>query len=100
MEKNFKDLLETVIFIKDYIVTNMATKEEVQELRSELREEIQEVREELQEFRQEVKAEFMGIKNRVGAIDNRIDDESAKRINLESRIRTVVPNLPATPDRV
>jgi len=95
MDQNTKDLLETVIFIKD----NMATKDDLAGLAQELRKEMQEFREEMQEFREEVKGEFIGLKNRMGGIDNRIDDEVFARKNLEERVRVVVPNLAAVPER-
>jgi len=85
MDKNITDLVETVNFIKDYMVTNMATKEEVAELRKEM------------------KDGFLGVTNRMGGIDNRIDDETFARKDLESRVRVVLPNLPnlpAAPERV
>ncbi|MBM3261224.1 hypothetical protein FJY93_02290 [Candidatus Kaiserbacteria bacterium] len=53
-----------------------------------------------EEFREEVRAEFNGLKNRMGAQDNRIDDESARRTDLENRVRVVLPNLPQAPERV
>jgi hypothetical protein len=36
MDKNTQDLLETVNFIKDYMIANMATKDDLVELRQEM----------------------------------------------------------------
>jgi hypothetical protein len=41
-----------------------------------------------------------GVESKIGGIHNRIDDEALKRGNLESRVRSVVPNLPPPPERV
>jgi flagellin-like hook-associated protein FlgL len=40
------------------------------------------------------------IESKIGGIHNRIDDESLKRANLETRVRSVLPNLPPPPERV
>lgn len=93
MDQNIKDLLESVNFIKDYMVTKMATKEEVNEARIELQQE-------LGELRQEMRDGFTAVTSRMGGIDNRIDNEVAQRKDLENRVRIVVPNLPLTPERV
>jgi hypothetical protein len=36
----------------------------------------------------------------IEAIERRIDDEALKRTNLETRVRSAVPNLPPPPERV
>jgi hypothetical protein len=40
------------------------------------------------------------VESKIGGIHNRIDDEALKRGNLETRVRSVVPNLPPPPERV
>jgi predicted nucleic acid-binding Zn-ribbon protein len=40
------------------------------------------------------------VESKIGGIHNRIDDEALKRGNLETRVRSVVPNLPPHPERV
>lgn len=96
MDEATKDILETVNFIKDH----MATKSDLEEVRQELKDGLEDVRQELKADIKGVQDEIVGIKNRLGAIDNRIDDEAAARKNLETRVRKVVPKLPAAPERV
>jgi hypothetical protein len=40
------------------------------------------------------------VESKIGGIHNRIDDEALKRGNLETRVRSVDPNLPPPPERV
>ncbi len=40
------------------------------------------------------------VESKVGAIHNRIDDETLKRANLEKRVHSAVSNLPPPPERV
>jgi hypothetical protein len=40
------------------------------------------------------------VESKIGGIHNRIDDEALKRGNLETRVRSVLPNLPPPPERV
>jgi hypothetical protein len=40
------------------------------------------------------------VESKIGGIHNRIDDEALKRGNLETRVRSVVSNLPPPPERV
>lgn len=37
---------------------------------------------------------FLGVSNRTGGLDNRIDNEAFARKDLENRVRVVLPNLP------
>lgn len=85
MDKNAQDLLEVVIFIKD----NMVTKDEHNELIAKF-----------DHMEKKMEDGLLSLKSRIGAIDNRIDDESARRTNLENRVRLVLPDLPAAPERV
>ena len=89
MDKNANDLLEIVIFIKD----NMATKDDLVELETRL-----ETR--LETLEKKMDDGFLSVRNRIGAMDNRIDDESFKRRDLENRVRTVLPTLPLAPEHV
>ena len=89
MDKNMKDLLETVIFIKD----NMVTKDELVEVEKRWGDMFGALRKEMQDG-------FRGVMNRIGGIDNRIDDEMFARKDLENRVRTVLPDLPVASERV
>ena len=40
------------------------------------------------------------VESEIGGIHNRIDDEALKRGNLETRVRSAIPNLPPPPERV
>ena len=78
MDKDTKDILEAVNFIKDHMVTKTEFNEAVEKLHNRL----------------------TAVESKIGGIHNRIDDEALKRGNLENRVRSVVPNLPPPPERV
>jgi hypothetical protein len=78
MDKDTKDILEAVIFIKDHMVTKAEFNESVEKLDNRL----------------------TAVESKIGGIHNRIDDEVLKRANLENRVRSAVPNLPPPPERV
>jgi hypothetical protein len=78
MDKDTKDILEAVNFIKDHMVTKTDFDDAVEKLDGRL----------------------TAVESKIGGIHNRIDDESLKRGNLENRVRSVVPNLPPPPERV
>jgi hypothetical protein len=78
MDKDTKDILETVNFIKDHMVTKADFDDAVEKLDGRL----------------------TAVESKIGGIHNRIDDEALKRANLENRVRSVVPNLPPPPERV
>ena len=78
MDKDTKDILEAVNFIKDHMVTKMEFTEAIEKLDNRL----------------------TAVESKIGGIHNRIDDEALKRGNLETRVRSVVPNLPPPPERV
>lgn len=82
MDENTEDILEIVNFIKD----NMVTKKEHTE--------------DIARLEQKMDDGFMSLTSRIGGLENRIDEESARRIDLETRVRTVLPTLPAAPERV
>jgi hypothetical protein len=78
MDKDTKDILEAVNFIKDHMVTKTDFDDAVKKLDGRL----------------------TAVESKIGGIHNRIDDEALKRANLENRVRSVVPNLPPPPERV
>jgi hypothetical protein len=78
MDKDTKDILEAVNFIKDHMVTKTEFVESVEKIGNGL----------------------TAVESKIGGIHNRIDDETLKRANLENRVRSVVPNLPPPPERV
>jgi hypothetical protein len=78
MEKDTKDILEAINFIKDHMVTKTDFDDAVEKLDDRL----------------------AAVESKIGGIHNRIDDEALKRGNLENRVRSVVPNLPPPPERV
>lgn len=93
MDQEMTDLTETVNFIKDYMVTNMTTKEELAEVETKLTSRIDALEKKMDDG-------FLGVTSRMGAIDNRIDEEAFARKDLENRVRAVLPDLAATPERV
>ncbi|MBI5470581.1 hypothetical protein HY968_04675 [Candidatus Kaiserbacteria bacterium] len=102
---NKSDLNQIKEVIDSALESHLASvHEEIEDVREELKGDIQGVRTELKkeinDVRDDLKADIKGNANRMGAMDNRIDDESAARRNLESRIRKVLPKLPAAPERV
>jgi hypothetical protein len=78
MDKDTKDILGTVNFIKDHMVTKTEFNEAVDKLDDRL----------------------TAVESKIAGIHNRIDDEALKRANLENRLRSVAPNLPPPPERV
>jgi hypothetical protein len=40
------------------------------------------------------------VNSKVADIHNRIDEETAQRVNLEQRVRSVIPHLPPRPVRM
>jgi hypothetical protein len=78
MDKDTKDILEAVNFIKDHMVTKAEFTEAVEKLDNRL----------------------IAVESKIEGIHNRIDDEVLKRGSLETRVRSVVPNLPPPPERV
>jgi hypothetical protein len=78
MDKDTKDILETVNFIKDHMVTKAEFNEAVEKLDNRL----------------------TAVESKIGGIHNRIDDEVLKRNDLENRVRSIAPNLPPAPQRL
>ncbi len=81
MDDNTKDILELLVFIKE----RMATKDDIAELKESV---------------DKLESRMTAVESKIGGIHTRIDDETAQRKNLESRVRSVVPNLPPAPERV
>lgn len=85
MDANMKDLLESVNFIKD----NMVMKSDHDDLIARA-----------DRLEKKMDDGFTGLKSRVGGLENRIDNESARTTDLETRVRAVLPTLPTAPERV
>ena len=69
MDKDTKDILEAVNFIKDHMVTKTDFEDAVEKLDGRL----------------------TAVESKIGGIHNRIDDEALKRENLENRVRSTFP---------
>jgi hypothetical protein len=78
MDRGFAAVAEDIADIKSTMVTKAEFNESVKKLDNRL----------------------TAVESKIGGIHNRIDDEALKRGNLESRVRSVVPNLPSPPERV
>src|SRR5216684_1191190 len=55
---------------------------------------------ELNEAVEKLDDRLTAVESKIGGVHNRIDGESLKRANLETRVRSAVPNLPPPPERV
>ena len=77
-DKKFAALAEDIADIKSTMVTKDDLAEAVEKLDDRL----------------------IAVESKIGGIHNRIDDEALKRGNLETRVRSVVSNLPPPPERV
>jgi hypothetical protein len=78
MDRSFAAVAEDIADIKGKMVTKMEFNEAVEKLDDRL----------------------TAVESKIGGIHNRIDDEALKRANLETRVRSAVPNLPPPPERV
>lgn len=85
MDDNMRDILESLVFIKE----RMATKDDLAEVETRIGARIDKIDDRL-----------AAVESKIGGIHTRVDDETAHRKNLESRVRSVVPNLPAAPERI
>ena len=88
MDRNMKDILDTVNFIKD----NMATKSDIAELDERLSSVETKVG--------SIDDRLFAVENKVSSIHNRLDEEMLRRNNLEDRVRSVLPDLPARPQLI
>ncbi len=77
MDKNTKDILEAVIFIKD----RMATKDDIAELRTELKGDITGLRKEFVEFRTETHEHFTELRAQIRDIRQRLESLEAAAHN-------------------
>lgn len=93
MDQNMTDFVETVNFIKDFMVANMVTKDEHTA-------EVQRLEQDIQRLEKNMDDHNIGAISRMGAIDNRIDNETFACRDLENRVRTVLPDPAAAPERV
>jgi hypothetical protein len=71
-----------------------AIHEEITDLGDELRGSIDANRAEVSTLRKEVADGFLAVTSRLGGVDNRIDNETFARNDLERRVRRVLPHLP------
>ena len=78
MERGFAAVADDIADIKSTMVTKTELNEAVEKLDDRL----------------------TAVESKIGGIHNRIDGESLKRANLETRVRSAVPNLPPSPERV
>ena len=83
IEKNLADLTEIVVAIKDYMVTNMATKDELAEVRRELREEFTT---KMDDIHEKLDGKIQGLQR---SIDGNYERQSA----LESRVTRIETEL-------
>lgn len=89
----FSDLVKDVV--GDLLETHLASvHEEVSDLRSDLNTVHNEVADGFRSVRTEMRDSFVGLKNEIGGMHNRVDNQTFGRKDLEHRIRKVLPNLP------
>jgi len=76
MDQNLKDILETVNFIKDHVMTNMVTKDELPELVRPI------IREELAEALKPIEVRLASVESKVAGTNRRLDTEAMLRDDL------------------
>ncbi|HXK39185.1 MAG TPA: hypothetical protein VJ043_03800 [Candidatus Paceibacterota bacterium] len=76
-----------------------AVAEDTENLRTELKTDIKELKTELKADIKKVDDRVVSVESKLGAIDNRIDNESFARKDLEVRVRKVLPSLPRSTER-
>lgn len=87
---NKDDLKEIKTIIDASLETHLAAvHEEITDLGTELRGEIG-------VLRQEMRDGFEAVNSKLGGLNNRIDNETFARKDLEHRLRRVLPDLPET----
>jgi uncharacterized coiled-coil DUF342 family protein len=92
MDKNTKDILEAVIFIKD----RMATKDDIADLRSEvadLRTEFVEFRTETRENFAELRAEIRDIRERLESLEEAARNSAGLIDHLMQRVKEIEKHL-------
>ncbi len=104
-KKEQEDLIETVIFIRDYIMEHMATKEDLAEVRAEMvtKGEFASFRAEMAAFRTETESQLMWLRTEIRAIHTRLDEMQAELNNhggfakeidhLLGRVQTIEQHL-------
>jgi hypothetical protein len=78
-----------------HVVKHMATKEDIADINIKMV-----TKDDLAEAVEKLDDRLTAVESKIGGIHNRIDDEALKRGNLETRVRSLVPNLPPPPERV
>jgi len=76
-----------------------AVAEDTENLRTELKADIKELKTELKADIKKVDDRVVSVESKLGAIDNRIDNESFARKDLEVRVRKVLPSLARSAER-
>ncbi len=99
MDKNTADILEAVNFIKDH----MATKDDLGDVRAELKGDLAGLRTEFEEFREETRENFASLRAEIRDIRHRLDalEEAARNStgltkeidHLMERIRAIEKHL-------
>lgn len=92
MDDNMRDIIDSLAFIKE----NMATKDELAEvkedlaaLRSELKNDIFVVRTELREFRDEVRAELRSIRLELDALKEKVENVTGFRKEIDYALERI-----------
>ncbi|MGD9657344.1 MAG: hypothetical protein AB7U61_06830 [Methylocystis sp.] len=80
-----KSILQSLVFIKE----RMATKDDLVGVKTRISARIDKVDDRL-----------TAVESKIGGIHTRSDDETAQRKNLESRVCSIVPNIPPAPERL
>ena len=92
-----EDLKEIKTIIDAAFETHLAAvHEEITDLRGEFGTLRTELQGDIGTLRQEMRDGFEAVKSKVGGLDNRIDNETFARKDLEHRLRRVLPDLPET----
>jgi hypothetical protein len=78
-----------------HVVKHMATKEDIADINIKMV-----TKDDLAEAVEKLDDRLIAVESKIGGIHNRIDDEALKCRDLETRVRSVVPNLPPHPERV
>ena len=92
MDQNIRDIIDSLSFIKE----NMATKDELAEvkedlaaLRTELKNDIFVVRTELREFRDEVRAELRSIRLELDALKEKVENVTGFRKEIDYALERI-----------
>jgi hypothetical protein len=92
---NKDDLKEIKTIIDASLETHLAAvHEEITDLRGEFGSLRTELRGEIGMLRQEMRDGFEAVNSKLGGLNNRVDNETFARKDLEHRLRRVLPDLP------